>query len=51
MLHILHSPRLPRQLVRQEQPPQALVVFPDAQSAAQSSRAKVSVCISRHLLK
>jgi hypothetical protein len=34
LLHILHSPRLPRELVRQEQPPRVFVAFPDTLSPA-----------------
>jgi hypothetical protein len=39
LLHILHSLRLPRELVRHEQPPRVFVVFLDALSPACVSRA------------
>jgi hypothetical protein len=34
LLHILHSPRLPRELVRHEQPPREFVAFPASLSTA-----------------
>jgi hypothetical protein len=53
LLHILHSPRLPRELVRHEQPPRVFVAFPDALSPACvfQNRPAAPACISRSLLE